>query len=539
MKRTTPALGAVLALFLATAMGFGQGVSPEARRYFEAGLAAVEAAGSPADYRAAVAELEQAARLAPDWPGVFRALGLVERAARRYGDAARSFRRYVELAPGAADAEKIQRFIDDLEQAEERAASSQKVYDLLLLPWNQVTWTLIDKRGDDEPDWEVEHQHDPDRGIAAQFRNKPLFAIKNGVLCKTPYRLMPDYPKYIAPAPVGDIVVGVDGGSFAYRYPIGMNWIESYDRHKQPVFTGLSDGELSIEAEILSVDPPRIKRTQRIDWPDGLTTEASFTYELRSLVAAPVEPPAAGGPDVEGLLALGRESMAKADNGGTLLHWAAANGHTALAERLIAEGADVGARDKNGDTPLHWAAGWNKAAVAAILIAHGARPEAKRNDGATPLHDASRAGSLETADLLIAKGADPRTKAADGSTPLHYAAANGWPALADILVAKGADIGAVDANGDTPLHWASGWGKTEAARLLIARGADVNARRGDGATPLHDAARTGSIDVAGLLIAAGAGVDAEDAGGRTPLALALANDKKDVVELLKKNGGRR
>lgn len=438
MKRTIPALGAVVLLSVAAVLGFGQGVPPEARRHFEAGLAAVEAARSPDDFRAAVGELEQAARLAPDWPGAFRALGFAERAARRPAAAARSFRRYLELAPGAADALRIRGFLAVLDAKAETEAGYRKVYELLLLPWDQVTWTRTSRQGDDEPDWEVEHQHDPDRGIAARFRNRPLFAIKNGVLCKTPYRLMPDYPKYIAPAPVGDIVVGVDGGSFAYRYPVGMNWIESYDRQNRPVWTGLSDGELSIEAEILSVDPPRIKRTQRIDWPDGLTTEASFTYELRSLVAAPVEPPAAGGPDVEGLLALGRESMDKAGNGGTLLHWAAANGHTALAERLIAEGADVGARDKNGDTPLHWAAGWNKAAVAAILIARGARPEAKRNDGATPLHDAARTGALNVAGLLIAKGADVNAKDAAGRTPLALALANDRKDVAELLKKNGA-----------------------------------------------------------------------------------------------------
>jgi hypothetical protein len=438
MKTALPALGAAVLLSVAAVFGFGQGVPPEARRHFEAGLAAVEAARSPDDYRAAVGELEQAARLAPDWPGAFRALGFVERAARRPAAAARSFRRYLELAPGAADALRIRGFLAFLDAKAETEAGFRKVYELLLLPWDQVTWTRTSRQGDDEPDWEIEHQHDPDPGIAAAYRNKPLFEMKNGALCKTAYHLLPDYPKYITPASAGDIVVGLDGGSFAYRYPIGMVWIESYDRQGRPVWTGLSGGQLSVQGEILSVDPPRIRRVQRVDWPDGRTTEASFVYELRSRAAASADPPADRRPDIDRLLDAGREAMAKADNGGTLLHWAAANDLAEVAERLIGDGLDVDVRDKNGDSPLHWAAGWNKAAAAAVLIAHGARLDAQRNDGATPLHDAARTGSVKAAELLIAKGAGINVKDAGGRTPLALALANDRKDVIELLKKHGA-----------------------------------------------------------------------------------------------------
>jgi hypothetical protein len=242
-------------------------------------------------------------------------------------------------------------------------------------------------------------------------------------------------------------LVKVNGRFFEYRYVFVMRIDYKYE--------DIDGGELSIKAEIISTDPPRIKRVQQVNWPDGLTSVTEFVYELDDIKArveaeaskpnpvdanapAAADPPADRRPDVDRLLDAGREAMAKADNGGTLLHWAAANDLAEVAERLIADGLDIDVRDKNGDAPLHWAAGWNKAAAATVLIAHGADVNARRGDGATPLHDAARSGALNVAGLLIAKGAGLNAKDAAGRTPLALALANGRKDVADLLKKNGA-----------------------------------------------------------------------------------------------------
>ena len=69
MKKASVALGLAVTLALSFGLGIApgpalaQGVPAEARRHFEAGMAAVEAAKSPAGYAAAIREFEAAARL--------------------------------------------------------------------------------------------------------------------------------------------------------------------------------------------------------------------------------------------------------------------------------------------------------------------------------------------------------------------------------------------------------------------------------------------------------------------------------------------
>jgi hypothetical protein len=53
-------------------------VSEEAQRYMARGMAAVEMAKTPKDYKRAVLEFEQAAKLAPNWPDVYFNLGSVQ-----------------------------------------------------------------------------------------------------------------------------------------------------------------------------------------------------------------------------------------------------------------------------------------------------------------------------------------------------------------------------------------------------------------------------------------------------------------------------
>lgn len=189
---------------------------------------------------------------------------------------------------------------------------------------------------------------------------------------------------------------------------------------------------------------------------------------------------------------------ARAEDGSTALHLAAAANDAALVRALLALGADAGLRDRNGLSPLDVAAERaTDAGVPAALLAWGvaADPAGRWLPGeraTTPLmRAAGRPDGIAVLTVLLAAGADPSWRDAEGNTALHLAL--GDPAGA------------------------------EAARLLLRNGAAADAASDDGSTPLHVAASYGADQaMAELLLDAGASADAEGAEGVTPLMLAAA-----------------
>ena len=69
--------------------------------------------------------------------------------------------------------------------------------------------------------------------------------------------------------------------------------------------------------------------------------------------------------------------------GSSALHWAAFNGHLAIAKRLLEGGADVTLRGINGKTAIDWAREKGKSQVVALLseprYADGDRTECEPN----------------------------------------------------------------------------------------------------------------------------------------------------------------
>ncbi len=116
------------AMWLATMMVvMAQEVSDEARRHLLRGQMALEMAKSPQDLRLAIHELEQAARLAPDWPDIHFNLGMVRSKAGDLAGAIESYNRYLHLAPGAADAQKVRDEIIKLEFRQEQTTVRQSM----------------------------------------------------------------------------------------------------------------------------------------------------------------------------------------------------------------------------------------------------------------------------------------------------------------------------------------------------------------------------------------------------------------------------
>jgi tetratricopeptide (TPR) repeat protein len=89
--------------------------STEAERYFHRGLAAVEMARTPADYTAAVQELEKAKQLAPHWPDVYYNLGLLYEQMDRYAEAAENLQKYLEMNTATKDGRNVRQKIYQLE----------------------------------------------------------------------------------------------------------------------------------------------------------------------------------------------------------------------------------------------------------------------------------------------------------------------------------------------------------------------------------------------------------------------------------------
>jgi len=87
------------------------------------------------------------------------------------------------------------------------------------------------------------------------------------------------------------------------------------------------------------------------------------------------------------------------------------------------------------------------------------------------------------------------------------------------------------------LHLAAIRDHKEIIELLIAEGADLNAKTFGGVTPLHTAAGIGRKEIAELLIANGADVNAKGFGG-TPLDRAIKYNHTEIVDLLRKHGGK-
>jgi len=257
------------------------------------------------------------------------------------------------------------------------------------------------------------------------------------------------------------------------------------------------------------------------------------------------------------------------EQGLTLLHAAAAGGHTAIVELLLANGLDVRSKTQEGYTALHYAAAGNHREAAELLLAKGADVNAELGEQ-TPLHWAVRAQHKEMVEWLLARGANPNADAF--GTPLHWAV---WWEDVDtalLLVSHGGDIdlatqtypfspvfdsvkggnramaeALVTKTGDTetakwaPLFATVVSGDIQATKDLLAKGADVNAKGERGFLALHLAAGSGHKDIVELLIEKGADVNAKAAStlgyeGMTVLHGACLHGRRGVAELLLAKG---
>jgi hypothetical protein len=157
---------------------------------------------------------------------------------------------------------------------------------------------------------------------------------------------------------------------------------------------------------------------------------------------------------VEGLLELGAALDCKDKQGRTPLHFAAANGRTAVVRFLWSKGAEVDAETPGGcDRRMRR---WLRACRRHMHCSCEASNPARL--AFTKQSNRNRCSSLHR-DAFVPHCACTRYRVfclhAEGRTPLHLAALAGHAEAAALLLQKGGWAEAYDCQDDTPLHLAA------------------------------------------------------------------------------------
>ena len=143
---------AVLAASALLLSGVNAGAaSEEAKRHLVRGQAAAEMATVPADYDLAIEEFTKARSLAPDWPDVYYNLAVAQERAGKFGEAADSLKRYLQLAPNAPNAESVRNLIIRLEFKAEQTITDEVALDIFRLLGDSSIWKLTGSTPDADP----------------------------------------------------------------------------------------------------------------------------------------------------------------------------------------------------------------------------------------------------------------------------------------------------------------------------------------------------------------------------------------------------
>ena len=117
-----------------------QTIPEEARRHLARGEAAMEMARSPDEYILAIAEFQNAIRLAPHWPAAYYSLGLVYEKTGKFPEALARFQEYIRLSPNSSDAAQIGDNIYKLEYKAEQALTVTEIIKVLFSLSNEQVW---------------------------------------------------------------------------------------------------------------------------------------------------------------------------------------------------------------------------------------------------------------------------------------------------------------------------------------------------------------------------------------------------------------
>ncbi|XP_028286059.1 cortactin-binding protein 2 isoform X2 [Parambassis ranga] len=175
------------------------------------------------------------------------------------------------------------------------------------------------------------------------------------------------------------------------------------------------------------------------------------------------------------LLSSGSPADVSDENGFTLLHFAAAHGHSSCVELLLAAGAAVDAVAAGGQTPLFLACEVGMLDCARILLSGGADRSLTTADSCTALHAAVRSGNVDTLRLLLchpARGHASVTPDSSGVT----------------LVLPAALLNQANSDGWTAAHMAAALGLKDCLEVLCSHSEQDIERRDNCNRTIHDVA---------------------------------------------------
>ncbi len=243
------------------------------------------------------------------------------------------------------------------------------------------------------------------------------------------------------------------------------------------------------------------------------------------------------------------ELALRAEDGNTLLHWAAYHGMTAFAEFLISEleDFDVDQRNQERRRPLQIAAINGHPEMIKILLGYGARIEAendiydqssshdatKRASDIPPLALAVQSDQTSSALLLLDKGARWQLESWSDWTLLHEASKARNLQILKGLQERGMDIDQATSTGETPLYLATVNQDLLMVTYILSLNPVLDPPIVDTLiTPLHIAAWLGDSAIANILLKQGADIKVKHKYGSSPLCAAALSRKRDVLETI-------
>ena len=230
------------------------------------------------------------------------------------------------------------------------------------------------------------------------------------------------------------------------------------------------------------------------------------------------------------------ENNPKNNNGQSLLHWAAGNGHEKICEQILDnyKGTSPGCdRDLMKSTPLHYAAEKGNTDIVKMLLDIVDDKNPKNTGGSTPLHYAAKFGHVEIYKKISEVVEDKNPRDIQGFTPLHIAASNGHTRMCKIIMYRTKEKNPRSNNGLTPLHYAAKFGHTDIFRILIDRIdriEDKNPKDVKGNTPLHKATNSGHLEIVRIIRVRIIEINPKNNVGCTPLHIAA---NKGTLEIFK------